>query len=138
MYNQNYLIPIRAFAEVMSREVLSVANQENNWYVGLTPSISRMPVSHKFNNLVSTWKKETLLAPSPREMISNHAYLSIIGMGKEATPYILHEMNKNPDYWFVALRSITGVDPVKTEDRGDMIAMSHSWLKWGRDNGYNY
>ena len=37
--------------------------------------------------------------------------------------------------WFWALKSLTDVDPVSDDDRGDMVAMANAWLEWGRVNG---
>ena len=64
------------------------------------------------------------------------AYQRIIGHGKVAVPFILHELERAPDHWFWALNAITGEDPVPDEDRGDLEAMTRAWLDWGRKGGY--
>jgi hypothetical protein len=58
------------------------------------------------------------------------AYQRIIGLGPSALPCIFREMRRSPDYWFWALRSMTGEDPVPAEHAGNLVAMSQDWLQW--------
>ena len=62
------------------------------------------------------------------------AYQQIIGLGPAAVPLLLRELEREPDYWFWAIKAITGVDPVADADRGRMRAMSATWISWGRKN----
>jgi len=57
-------------------------------------------------------------------------------MGSTAVPLILQRLATAPDYWFWALKAITGDDPVAEEHRGDLKAMTKAWLEWGRKHGY--
>lgn len=98
--------------------------------------ISRITLEKKFDVLVSTWSYNTAVSSSVREMVLDPSYQEIIGMGELAIPLILRELQKKPDHWFWALRSITGIDPVKEEDKGDVRKMTAIWLRWGQDNGY--
>lgn len=66
------------------------------------------------------------------------AYQTIIGMGPDAVPFLLRELEMNPDAWFWALRSITEADPVPLNVRGDVLAMARAWLAWGRNQGYQW
>ncbi len=36
-------------------------------------------------------------------------------------------------HWFLALREITGADPVEDKHRGLLDKMAGDWLKWGRE-----
>jgi hypothetical protein len=69
-------------------------------------------------------------------MADHPAYREIISMGKPVVPLILAELEERPDYWFAALRAITGEDPVPNEARGNVRAMTGAWLAWGRVHGY--
>lgn len=90
----------------------------------------------RFRNLVRAWKAATSLTSSITEMATDPAYQQIIGMGKEAIPLILEELQQDPDHWFWALRAITGEDPVPPADRGKLRSMTQAWLAWARAHGY--
>jgi len=90
----------------------------------------------KFNMLASTWERNTRMMSSSSDMFLNESYLNIIGMGEKALPFIFLEMQKEPNHWFLALKSITGVDPVLPVDRGNIAKMTETWIKWGKDNNY--
>lgn len=89
-----------------------------------------------FNKLARKWKRDTMNLSIVEQMILHPAYQEIIGLGKKAIPLILRELEKTPDFWFWALRSLTGVEPVKENMRGDVIAMTEAWLNWGRRHEY--
>ena len=95
----------------------------------------------KFSKLTGRWKAETSTLSSITEMVLNPAYQNIIGMGDAAIPFILSQIEAegdDPDQWFWALQSITGVDPVHEEDAGNYRAMAQTWLNWGKDVGYEW
>ena len=90
-----------------------------------------------FRDLATQWKLERRwISSSIRAMISHPAYLRIVGMGERAIPFILEELRTEPDHWFVALHSITGVNPVPEESRGRLAEMSAAWIEWGQKHGY--
>ena len=91
---------------------------------------------HRFRDLVRQWKEATLFTSSGTEIALHPAYQQIIGMGKEAIPLILDELQREQDHWFWALQSITGDDPVPPGDRGQLPKMTEAWLRWARTNGY--
>ena len=70
------------------------------------------------------------------KMVLHPAYQRIIGFGPKAIPLILKQMEKEPDFWFWALKSITGEDPITEEMLGDFEAMTKAWLNWGCEHGY--
>ena len=90
----------------------------------------------KFNRLSKRWKRETAHLSFVEQMVLHPAYREIIAMGPVAIPMVLDELKREPDFWFWALRSLTGEDPVTENMRGDVIAMTRTWLKWGREHGY--
>jgi len=63
-------------------------------------------------------------------------YQQIIGMGRDAVPLILEELQKEPDHWFWALAATTGEDPVPPEHKGKLSEMTKAWLEWGERHGY--
>jgi hypothetical protein len=69
-------------------------------------------------------------------MVLHPAYQQIVGMGPAAISLLLLELKKDPDYWFEALKAITGIDSVVANDMGNLSKMVESWLDWGRVNGY--
>jgi hypothetical protein len=67
------------------------------------------------------------------------AYQGIIGMGSSVIPLILGQLKSegdDPDHWFWALRSLTGVNPVPDQHQGDIVKMSEAWMRWGVEQGY--
>ena len=90
----------------------------------------------RFERLAAEWKHETAHLSSPSMIAEHRAYQEIIGMGKEAIPLILRDLEDSQAQWFWALRSIARESPVRPEDRGDVHAMMIAWLDWGRDCRY--
>ncbi|MFN6526381.1 hypothetical protein [Nostoc sp. ChiSLP03a] len=89
-----------------------------------------------FIKLANQWRSETKHMSLMSDMILHTAYQQIIGMGTDAVPLILEELSREPEHWFWALRSITGDNPIKPEDRGRLKKMAEAWLDWGRQHGY--
>ena len=92
--------------------------------------------SERFQKLAKKWKSERGPTSSTTQMAMHPAYQEIIGMGAPAIPFLLGELAQAPEHWFWALKSITGIDAVPADHRGNLSAMTDDWLKWGRDNGY--
>ena len=90
----------------------------------------------RFNQLADQWERETALLSRKGRAIKHPAYQEIIGMGERAVPLILERMQAQRGHWFIALRAITGANPVKRSDRGKIAVMQASWLEWGEANGY--
>lgn len=95
-------------------------------------------IEKKFQKLRDEWKLKRAPESSSARLVSHPAYLKIIGMGPVAIPFLLRELQNDPDMWFAALRSITEADPVSAEIRGNVGAMAQAWLKWGSEQGYQW
>lgn len=93
-------------------------------------------VSRSLERLAAEWERETALSSSITQKAVHPAYQRIISFGTRAIPFILSRLKEQPGHWFWALKAITGEDPVPAESRGDLVAMSHAWLEWGRQHGY--
>lgn len=89
----------------------------------------------RFQRLARSWRRERGPTSSLTEMVTHPAYQEIIGLGREAIPLLLRELQREPDHWFWALKAITGVDPVPPEARGKIQEMARAWLRWGREHG---
>ncbi len=90
----------------------------------------------KFQRLANQWREQTRALSSDSDIVANFAYHQIIGMGERALPLIFDEMQAHGGRWFWALRAITGENPVRPEDRGNVRRMTQTWLEWAR--GHNY
>lgn len=89
-----------------------------------------------FNELASQWKRETRGMSTTLHMTMNDAYLDIMAMGPEVIPFILRELLRRPDHWFVALRHLARPEnPVPKEHLGDVLEMAKDWIEWGRNKG---
>lgn len=85
---------------------------------------------HRFQALAAAWRAETMFVSSPGASAMNPNYRRIVELGPAALPLIFDELQSEPDYWFSALREITGQDPVPERDRGNLEAMTEKWLGW--------
>lgn len=99
---------------------------------------SAMENSTVFGALARRWKQETLFESSVQRMTEHPAYKAIVAMGPSVVPLILRELKAETDFWFPALHKLTNANPVPAEDAGKVDAMAQCWLKWGRDNGYEF
>jgi hypothetical protein len=91
----------------------------------------------RFEKLAASWKTKTKFLSNVTTKILNADYQKIIGMGKDAIPFILNDLADNgPNDWYWALTAITDVNPIKPEMAGNMIAMTEAWLQWGTQAGY--
>jgi hypothetical protein len=93
-------------------------------------------LARRFRSLVQDWKDAKVFTSSGSEIALHPAYPQIIGMGKEAIPLILSELQREEDHWFWALKAITGEDPVAPGDRGILPKMTEAWLNWAKTHGY--
>ncbi len=87
-----------------------------------------------FDALVAQWRADTVFLSSVDKMATHPAYQRIIGLGRQALPLILRELQQKPDHWFWALHAISGEDPVQPGDNFDKAVAA--WLAWGRQRGY--
>lgn len=94
------------------------------------------PDREHFERLRRAWKDETAHLSIIRSKSMHPTYQRIIGMGERALRPIFESMSRKPDFWFWALESITGEDPVPRGSRGDLKAETEHWLVWARLHGY--
>ncbi|MDE0158305.1 MAG: DEAD/DEAH box helicase family protein [Gammaproteobacteria bacterium] len=90
----------------------------------------------RFNKLADQWEMETIFLSKIGDACQHPAYQEIISMGEPAVPLILQRMQGEWGHWDRALGDITGANPVKRSDWGNIAAIQASWLEWGEANGY--
>ena len=95
-------------------------------------------IERKFKILAEKWQRETAVLSIISQKVLHPAYQQIIGMGSDALPLLLRELERSPNHWFWALKAITGANPIHPRNRGRLKLMAQDWLEWGRDHGYEW
>ena len=93
-------------------------------------------LSSIFYSLTQAWMRETRFTNSMTAILSNGNLSRIVSLGSAVIPLILRDLERSPKHWFNALSVLTGADPVKEEQVGNMKAMREAWLSWGRQNRF--
>ena len=88
--------------------------------------------------LADEWEQNRPRGVDVVEMAEHLAYQRIIEIGVGAVPWLLARLEQRPNHWFLALDAITGANPVPAESQGNIKAMADAWIKWGRENGYQW
>ena len=86
-----------------------------------------------FSQLVEKWHDETGHLSSTLHKVTHPAYQRIIGLGPYALPLILRELQSRPNFWFWALKAISGEDPA--QDKNSIEDATEAWLQWGIERG---
>jgi hypothetical protein len=106
---------------------------EGRWgELGVSPLELSSELRERFRDLAARWKSDVRFLSDTNEICGHAAYQEIIGMGARALPFILAELETDPDHWFWALKAITGADPVPDEHRGNLDLMARDWLSWAQ------
>ena len=93
-------------------------------------------VRQRFTELADRWELETWHMSVTSDACQHPAYLQIVSMGEPTVPLILERMQQEGGHWDFALGNITGANPVRRSDWGNIAAIQASWLEWGEANGY--
>lgn len=89
-----------------------------------------------FRNLADTWLMETGHFSSVADKVAHPCYHQIMGLGLQAVPLIIQELQTRPNFWFYALKTITREDPTKPED--NFRSAVAAWVKWAEERGYTH
>ena len=95
-------------------------------------------VEEKFRRLASVWRAETAYVSSSSDLVAHPAFREIVAMGTSVIPLLLRELANRTGHWHRALRQITGADPVPPADRGNINKAAEAWLRWGKEQGYEW
>ncbi len=97
----------------------------------------------RFTELADRWERDTVFMSNSSRAVKHPAHREIISMGESVVPLLMERIQENLDgkreaggHWFYALHSITGANPVKHSERGNIQAVEEAWLEWGARNGY--
>jgi|SRR5579884_2269133 len=101
--------------------------------MGLTPAIEE-----QFHRLAAVWLAETAYVSSSSDLVAQPAFQEIVSLGPPVIPLLLRELEKGTGHWHRALRRVTGADPVAPEDRGNIDRSAQAWLRWGKEQGYQW
>ena len=99
-------------------------------------NLDKRRLENRFVELVTEWRREIGGLSSPRAITSHPAYQQILKMGETALPFIFQELQENGGWWYPALRTLTGQNPVPEGAKGRPPLSREAWLEWGRRNGY--
>lgn len=92
--------------------------------------LSDVEVERRFTALAREWKAGRGVTSSSRAMAKHPAYEAIIELGPPVVPFVLRELEREPDHWFIALRLLNGADPIALENRGNVSQMAAAWVAW--------
>jgi hypothetical protein len=92
-------------------------------------------LADQFSQLAAEWKAKSRFLSNTAQMAMLNPYQRIIGMGTPAVPFILQELQREPDQWFWALEAITGENPVPRDSAGAVREMAQAWIEWGKSRG---
>ena len=92
-----------------------------------------------FQALAQTWRRETEHQSSINRIVSHRNYQDIIRLAfrfgsERVIALVLRELKKRPNYWFMALETLTGESFHQAD--GDFNREVRAWLKWGQSHGY--
>jgi hypothetical protein len=100
------------------------------------PRASPEDTRERFQRLAREWKEQARYMSNTAQMAMLGSYQRIIGMGWDAVPLILEELQREPRQWFWALEAITEENPVPEEAAGKVRQMAEAWIEWGKKQGY--
>jgi hypothetical protein len=95
-------------------------------------------IEEKFRRLASVWRAETAYVSSSSDLVAHPTFQEIVGMEVPVIPLLLRELENRTGHRHRALRQITGTDPVPPSDRGDIDKAAEAWLRWGKEQGYEW
>jgi hypothetical protein len=113
-------------------EAGTLVNREE---VSMATLLSDEQIRSRFVTLRDKWKRESRYLSNTAQMAMLWPYQQVIGIGMDAVPLILAELEREPDHWFWALEAITGENPVSADALGDVEASAQAWIDWGRQQG---
>lgn len=132
---ENSLLRRKLHEAEQKRSRLEQDNEDLRRALEATRKVGPQDLRAEFNELAEQWHDETGHMSSATSFTQHPAYLRIIGMGPAVVPFILEDLRRTQAHWFVALRLITGENPIKPEDKGKVQRLADAWIAWGRERG---
>jgi hypothetical protein len=103
-----------------------------------TPGTVAETVEDRFRRLAAAWHRDTDYLSSMDDADNHPAYQEITRLGSEVVPLLLRDLAENHTHWFGALEAITGARPAPPSAAGNVPRMVEAWLRWAKDNGYQW
>ncbi len=89
--------------------------------------------------LLTNWRDETAYLSSSTAITQHPAYLELIALGTIVLPFLFRDLEQTGDgHLSKALTAITGARPIPPEERGQVRKIAETWLRWARENGYQW
>ncbi|MDP7738995.1 hypothetical protein [Mycobacterium paragordonae] len=95
------------------------------------PPESNTTVRVKFERYRNAWQAKTATMSSLAEMVMLDEYQHIIGLGRQAVPFLIEELRHELDHWFWALKAIVGED--HASHASTMREAAAMWIAWYDD-----
>jgi len=62
-----------------------------------------------------------------------------MALGPAALPFLFRDLEQSKDgHLSKALTALTGAHPVPAADRGKVAKVAEAWLRWARENGWQW
>src|SRR5205807_9481865 len=96
-------------------------------------------IEQQVARLLARWRQETAYLSSNTAITSHPAYQELIALGTGALPFLFRDLEQTGDgHLSKALMTITGARPIPAEERGQIRKIAETWLRWARENGYQW
>jgi len=120
---------------IHERDVFLHALRATKSRLTTTTPLTVIDNTRDFERLADAWEADTQHFSSTTQLVLHPNYQRIIGMGPAILPLLFARLRHRPHQWFWALRAITGQDPVRPENVGNLEAMANDWMAWARGHG---
>lgn len=103
------------------------------------PARTAQALEQEVARLLRRWREETAYQSSSTAMTGHPAYRELIALGTAALPYLFRDLQQTGDgHLSKALTAITGAHPIPAEARGQVRQIAETWVRWARENGYQW
>jgi hypothetical protein len=93
-------------------------------------------IEDHFRRLSAVWEGAVGHLSSMTAASKHPPYQEIISLGQAVVPLLLRDLEENETRWFIALRRISGANPIPPSAAGNIPELVKAWTRWGRDNCY--
>ncbi len=108
----------------------------------MSAKIMAQPVEtleQRFQQLLEAWHRATDHHSSLTIIRSHPTFQELIALGEPAIPLMLRALADPFNFELTtALQTITGADATTAEPPADRDGIVKSWLRWGRQKGYQW
>lgn len=127
-----------------SQSVSTVPSRIRQYNVLIIPDVTASDIQElaektgqTFARLADEWEHDIAGSSLIQDMVDHPKYREIIGLGRDAIPFILERLSTQGGFWFGALHEISGEFAPSEDDLGNREKMTAAWLRWGRENDFS-